>query len=42
MGYNRIVRPEGRSDEGFNGSSKKDASVIEVSTLEEAVAVALL
>src|ERR671916_277998 len=42
MGYNRIIRPEGRSDEGLNGSSKKDASVIEVSTLEEAVAEAVL
>jgi len=42
MGYNRIIRPEGTSEEGVDGRSKKDASVIEVSTLEEAVAVALL
>jgi hypothetical protein len=42
MGYSRIIRPEGTSEESIDGRSKKDASVIEVSTLEEAVAVALL
>jgi DNA repair protein RadA/Sms len=42
MGYKRIIRPEGKSEESFDGRTKKDASVIEVGTLEEAVAVALL
>ena len=42
MGYNRIIRPEGTAEEGLDGRSKKDTNVIEVSTLEEAVAVALL
>ena len=42
MGYGRIIRPEGASEESFDGRPKKDASVIEVGTLEEAVAVALL
>jgi len=42
MGYARIIRPEGTSEEDFDGRPKKEASVIEVSTLEEAVAVALL
>jgi len=42
MGYNRVIRPEGTSEESFDGEPKKDASVIEVGTLEEAVAVALL
>lgn len=49
MGFGRIMRPEGRSDgskrDSSNGSGngrKKEAKVVEVSTLEEAVAVALL
>jgi DNA repair protein RadA/Sms len=38
MGFGRIIRPEGTSD----GPPEKEMSVVEVSTLEEAVAVALL
>ena len=38
MGFGRIIRPEGTSD----GPPDKETSVVEVSTLEEAVAVALL
>ncbi len=46
MGFGRIIRPEGvsRSSPGSdsNGRAKREANVVEVSTLEEAVAVALL
>jgi DNA repair protein RadA/Sms len=44
MGFGRIIRPESRSDgqEQTDGGSSREASVVEVSTLEEAVAVALL
>jgi DNA repair protein RadA/Sms len=44
MGFARIIRPEGRRDgpEPTNGRVGREASVVEVSTLEEAVAVALL
>jgi DNA repair protein RadA/Sms len=44
MGFSRIIRPEGTSDgppERETGT-RREASVVEVSTLEEAVAVALL
>jgi DNA repair protein RadA/Sms len=44
MGFGRIIRPEGTSDgpEQADGKTRREASVVEVSTLEEAVAVALL
>jgi DNA repair protein RadA/Sms len=46
MGFGRIIRPEGKSDgppkANTDGRAERKASVIEVSTLEEAVAVALL
>ncbi len=49
MGFKRIIRPEGKSRDSIKGSSdvsvnghKKEARVVDVSTLEEAVAVALL
>jgi DNA repair protein RadA/Sms len=44
MGFGRIIRPEGTPDgpEQTDGSTRREASVVEVSTLEEAVAVALL
>lgn len=46
MGFGRIIRPEGTSEgppnHRSNGRAKREASVVEVSTLEEAVAVALL
>jgi hypothetical protein len=44
MGFDRIIRPEGTPDgpEQTDGSTRREASVVEVSTLEEAVAVALL
>jgi DNA repair protein RadA/Sms len=44
MGFGRIIRPEGNgpSAEETEGSTRREASVVEVSTLEEAVAVALL
>src|SRR5215211_7643988 len=44
MGFGRIIRPEGTSDgpEQTDGRPRREASVVEVSTLEEAVAVALL
>ena len=46
MGFGRIIRPEGTSDgppdAGTGGGTRREASVVEVSTLEEAVAVALL
>ena len=46
MGFGRIIRPEGTSDGGpsdeTGSSTLREASVVEVSTLEEAVAVALL
>ena len=44
MGFGRIIRPESRSDgpEQTDGGVRREASVVEVSTLEEAVAVALL
>jgi len=41
MGFSRIIRPEGASD-GQEQSDGREVSVVEVSTLEEAVAVALL
>ena len=46
MGFGRIIRPESTSDgqpdnETWDGS-RRETSVVEVSTLEEAVAVALL
>jgi DNA repair protein RadA/Sms len=46
LGFGRIIRPEGTTD-GSNGGATagragRGASVVEVSTLEEAVAVALL
>jgi predicted ATP-dependent serine protease len=40
MGFGRIIRPEGAKDGPAGGSG--GVSVVEVSTLEEAVAVALL
>jgi DNA repair protein RadA/Sms len=46
MGFQRIIRPEGASDSRPNtstdGREDRETSVIEVRTLEEAVAVALL
>ncbi|MDP8946543.1 MAG: DNA repair protein RadA, partial [Actinomycetota bacterium] len=44
LGFGRIIRPEGRSGGPPNadGRPRSKASVVEVSTLEEAVAVALL
>jgi hypothetical protein len=44
MGFGRIIRPEGTSDgpAQADGKTPREASVVEVSTLEEAVAVALL
>jgi hypothetical protein len=42
MGFGRIIRPEGTKDGPLNGRASRGASVVEVSTLEEAVAVALL
>jgi len=46
MGFGRIIRPEGISESSpgsdSNGRAKREANVVEVSTLEEAVAVALL
>src|SRR5215212_4233070 len=44
MGFGRIISPEGASDgpEQADGRTRREASVVEVSTLEEAVAVALL
>ena len=46
LGFGRIIRPEGATDgppEGTDGGrAGRGASVVEVGTLEEAVAVALL
>jgi DNA repair protein RadA/Sms len=42
MGFGRIIRPEGTSDGPPDRETDREASVLEVSTLEEAVAVALL
>jgi DNA repair protein RadA/Sms len=42
MGFGRIIRPEGTSDGPPDRETGREASVLEVSTLEEAVAVALL
>ena len=46
LGFGRIIRPEGTTDgpngETTDGRAGRGASVVEVSTLEEAVAVALL
>ncbi|MDQ3862978.1 MAG: DNA repair protein RadA [Actinomycetota bacterium] len=44
MGFSRIIRPESRSEgpPGEEGGTPREASVVEASTLEEAVAVALL
>jgi DNA repair protein RadA/Sms len=45
MGFARIIRPEGSSESrpnNANGRSDNEERVIEVGTLEEAVAVALL
>jgi hypothetical protein len=46
MGFGRIIRPEGKSEGPPNatsdGRADEETSVVEVSTLEEAVAVALL
>jgi DNA repair protein RadA/Sms len=44
MGFVRIIRPEGNGRQGgeTDGRARREASVVEVSTLEEAVAVALL
>jgi DNA repair protein RadA/Sms len=42
MGFGRIIRPEGTPDGPPGGEISRAASVLEVSTLEEAVAVALL
>jgi predicted ATP-dependent serine protease len=42
MGFGRIIRPEGAKDGPVNDGTGRGASVLEVSTLEEAVAVALL
>jgi hypothetical protein len=46
LGFGRIIRPEGTTDgptgEATDGRAGRGASVVEVSTLEEAVAVALL
>jgi DNA repair protein RadA/Sms len=44
LGFGRIIRPEGTSvgPPNTDGGAERRASVVEVSTLEEAVAVALL
>ncbi len=46
LGFGRIIRPEsiseGLPDDNADGRAEREASVVEVSTLEEAVAVALL
>jgi len=42
MGFGRIIRPEGAKDGPVDGGTGRGVSVVEVSTLEEAVAVALL
>jgi len=46
MGFDRIIRPEGAMDgpsgDDAGGGPRREASVVEVGTLEEAVAVALL
>jgi DNA repair protein RadA/Sms len=44
LGFGRIIRPEGRSvgPPNTDGGAERRASVVDVSTLEEAVAVALL
>jgi DNA repair protein RadA/Sms len=46
LGFGRIIRPEGTSggppNDHTDGRAERKASVVEVSTLEEAVAVALL
>src|SRR5919112_1396711 len=42
MGFGRIIRPEGMTDGLVDGGTGRGMSVVEVSTLEEAVAVALL
>jgi DNA repair protein RadA/Sms len=46
LGFGRIIRPEGMSggpqNDHTDGRAERKASVVEVSTLEEAVAVALL
>src|SRR5215217_3457326 len=42
MGFARIIRPEGTSDGPSDTETRREASVVEVNTLEEAVAVALL
>jgi DNA repair protein RadA/Sms len=42
MGFGRIIRPEGTPETPANTRSDGKASVVEVRTLEEAVAVALL
>jgi DNA repair protein RadA/Sms len=46
MGFGRIIRPEGNSEgpptDNTDGRAGEEMSVVEVSTLEEAVAVALL
>jgi DNA repair protein RadA/Sms len=44
LGFGRIIRPEGTSvgSPNTDGGAERRASVVEVSTLEEAVAVALL
>jgi DNA repair protein RadA/Sms len=44
LGFGRIIRPEGTSGgpQTTDGRAERKASVVEVSTLEEAVAVALL
>src|SRR3712207_9511698 len=44
LGFGRIIRPEGTSvgPSNTDGGADRRASVVEVSTLEEAVAVALL
>ncbi len=43
LGFGRIIRPEGTTDSpASDGLAGRGASVVEVGTLEEAVAVALL
>jgi DNA repair protein RadA/Sms len=42
MGFARIIRPDGTSDGPSDRETRREASVVEVNTLEEAVAVALL
>jgi DNA repair protein RadA/Sms len=46
MGYNRIIRPEyasdGPPDGGEDGRARREVNMVEVRTLDEAVAVALL